>query len=281
MGASALTPAVTAATILRVLEDNLIAKKICNTDYTGEIKQAGDRVIFGGLEPVAVGNYTGADITYENISSADLTLLVDQQKYYGFAVTDIEQAQDMLSKKNSQIKNAAYQLAKTADTYVLGLYAQAAANAAAITDATCDDDSILGDIALLARYLDENNVPDGQRWLVIPPWVKMMLNLAGIQFQINDGISGTGGMAFAKELGFDIYVSNNLYNSGTAAAPVHSVLAGSYNAIGFADQVLKNEVLRSPTKFQDNCRGLYTFGSKVLKPKELALATLTYSAPTL
>ena len=281
MGASALTPAITAATIMRVLEDNLMAKKICNTDYSGEIKQKGDRVIFPGLEDVSIGNYTGAGITYDPSTSADLTMLIDQQKYYAFAVTDIEQAQDMLSKKNSQIKNAAYQMAREVDKYVFGLYAQAAANAAAITDATCDDDTILGDIALLGRYLDENNVPDGQRWLVIPPWVKMHLILAGVQFQVNNGTNGTGGMEFAKEFGFDIFVSNNLNNSGTAAAPVHSVLAGSYNAIGFADQVTKNEVLRSPTLFQDNCRGLYTFGAKVLKPKELALATLTYSAPTL
>jgi len=281
MGASALTPAITAATILRVLEDNLVANKICNKDYTGEIKQKGDRVTFPGLEEVSVGSYTGADITYAAIQSGDLTMLIDQQKYYSFAVTDIEQAQDMLSKKNSQIKNAAYQLSKAVDEYVFGLYAQAQANAAAITDASCDDDSIIGDIALLGRYLDENNVPDGQRWLAIPPWVKMHLILAGVEFQINNGQHGTGGMDIAKEWGFDIFVSNNLYNSGSAAAPVHSVMAGSYNAIGFADQVTKNEVLRSPTKFQDNCRGLYTFGAKVVKPKELALATLTYSAPTL
>lgn len=281
MGSSALTPALTAATILRVLDDNLVAKKICTMEYTGEIKEKGDRVIFTGLEPVSVADYTGSAITYSPITSADLTLFVDQQKYYAFAVTDIEAAQDMLSKKESQIKNAAYQLAKSVDQYVFGLYASAGANSVAITDASADDDTIIGSILQLGRMLDENNVPDGQRWIVIPPWVKMMLMSAGIQFQVNNGVNGTGGLAVAKEYGFDIYVSNNLANGGTAAAPVHSVLAGSYQAIGFADQVTKNEVLRSPTHFQDNCRGLYTFGAKVIKPKELALATLTYAAPTI
>ena len=79
----------------------------------------------------------------------------------------------------------------------------------------------------------------------------MKLQLAGIKFSINEGINGTGGIGYAKELGFDIFVSNNVYNSATAAAPASSVLAGSYNAIGFADQLSVVEAMRLEGYFSD------------------------------
>ena len=272
-------PALWEAEVLRTLEDNLVAQKICNKDYTGEIKKAGDRVYFTGLADPAIGNYTGASaMSYEALVDAGLALIVDTQKYYAFQVDDIDAAQAKGELKNSQIKRAAHLLAKEVDKSVFGLYAQAAANSAAITDANCDEASIIGAIAELNRALLENNVPANQMWLAIPPWVQMKLQLAGIKFSINEGINGTGGIGYAKELGFDIFVSNNVYNSATAAAPASSVLAGSYNAIGFADQLSVVEAMRLEGYFADGCRGLYTYGTKVLKPKELALATLTYSA---
>jgi hypothetical protein len=274
-------PAFWAATVMRTLEDNLIAKKICTQEYTGEIKKAGDTVYFNGLADPTISDYTGAALTYEALQDASLKLVVDQQKSYSFLVDDIDAAQANVNLKSSQIKRAAYLLQRSVDSFIFGLYAQAQANAAAITDATCDTATIIGDIGLLWQYLSENNVPEGQMWCVIPPWVKLKLMEAGIKFSINEGINGSGGMSWAKgELGFDIYVSNLVYNSGTAAAPVSSVLAGSYNAIGFADQILKSEAFRHQSYFADAARGLYTYGAKVLKPKELALATLTYTAET-
>lgn len=274
-------PAFWAATVMRTLEDNLVAKKICNQDWVGDLKKAGDSVYFPGLADATISDYTGAALTYEKLKDANIKLIVDKQKSYSFLVDDIDAAQANVNLKSSQIKNAAYLLRRTVDSYVFGLYAQAQANAAAITDTTCDTTTILNDIGLLWQYLAENNVPENQMWLVIPPWVKLKLMEAGIKFSINEGVNGTGGMSWAKgELGFDIYVSNLVNNSGTAAAPVSSILAGSYNAIGFADQVSETEAFRHQSYFADACRGLYTFGAKVLKPKELALATLTYTAET-
>jgi len=266
---------------MRTLEDNLVAKKICTSEYTGEIKNAGDRVHFDGLADPTIGAYTGASaMSYEDLVDSDLTLIVDTQKFYAFNVKDIDAAQANVNLKNSQIKRAAYGLQKAVDTSVFALYASAGANASAITDTTCDEASIISDISLLGAYLEENNVPASRKWIVIPPRIKMLLTLAGIKFSINEGINGTGGMGYAKELGFDIYESNNVYNSGTAAAPVYSIMAGSYNAIGFADQILMTEAFRNQDYFCDSCRGLYTYGTKVLKPKELALATLTFTAPS-
>lgn len=274
-------PAFWAAVVMRTLEDSLVAKKICTQEYLGEVKKAGDRVYFAGLADPTIGDYTGAAISYESLNDSQLALIVDKQKYYGFLVDDIDAAQANVDLKNSQIKRAAYGLQRTVDEYILGSAAFSKdALAGTVTDATCDTATIISDFGTLWQHLAEQNVPDGQMWAVIPPWVKLKLELAGIKFSINEGINGTGGMAWTKELGFDIFVSNNVYNSGTAVAPVSTIMAGSYNAIGFADQVSVTEAFRHPDHFSDACRGLYTYGAKVLKPKELAKAVLTYKAET-
>ena len=46
---------IISAEILRTNEDNLIANKICNTSFAGDIKNAGDSVTFIGLNDPAVG----------------------------------------------------------------------------------------------------------------------------------------------------------------------------------------------------------------------------------
>ena len=183
--------------------------------------------------------------------------------------------------KGSQAARAAYALKKTCDTKILTLYDQADAANVATADTSCTTATIISDIGEVWQKLAEQNVPENSMWMVIPPWVKLKLQLAGIVFEINEGINGKGGMSWAKnELGFDIYVTNQVYNSGTAAAPVSYVMAGSYNAIGYAETLNKSEALRAETRFTNHVRGLHVYGTKVIKPKELAYIALTYTAET-
>jgi hypothetical protein len=119
---------------------------------------------------------------------------------------------------------------------------------------------------------------ENDMWLVIPPWVQLVLELAGIKFSINEGINGKGGMSWSKTLGFDTFVTNQVVE--TAGTPVSEIMAGSYNAIGYAQGLMKTEALRAETAFATHIRGRLVYGCKVLKPKELARATLTYTAET-
>ena len=59
-------------------------------------------------------------------------------------------------------------------------------------DDSCDTATILSDIGLMKQKLAENNVPENDMWLVLPPWVQLKLELAGIVFSINEGIHGKG-----------------------------------------------------------------------------------------
>lgn len=269
-------PQIWAAKILRTLEDNLVAKKICNREYEGEIKQAGDTVKFTGLADPTISTYSGT-VNYEELQDASAILNIDQQKYFAFKVSDIEKAQENVDKKGSQAERAAYKLKETADSYVMGFYTQANQ---VVTGASVTSANIISLLAQASQKLQEQNVPENDMWMVIPPWVKIKLQLAGITFQINNGINGTGGMAWTKELGFDVFVTNQVVNLGTVAAPQSQCMAGAYNAIIYADQIVETEALRLESTFADAVRGLHVYGGRVLRPNELVKIDLTYAAET-
>jgi len=269
-------PKIWATKILRTLEDNLVAKKICNVSYQGQIKKAGDSVYFNGLSDPTINTYNGS-VSYETLKDAGVVMQIDQQKYFAFKVNDIEKAQANVDLKGSQAERAAYKLKEAADSYVMGFYNEALHT---VTDASCDSASILSTLGLAQQKLAEQNVPESDMWMVITPWVRLKLQLAGIKFQINNGINGTGGMAWTKELGFDIYVTNQVVNLGTVDTPQSQCMAGSYNAIVYADQIVETEAMRLEGSFDTAVRGLHVYGAKVVRPDLLVKLDLAFANET-
>lgn len=253
---------VISAEILRTNEDNLLANKICNTEFVGDIKKKGDSVVFVGLSDPTVYDYNGT-ITYEDIDDAATQLLVDQDKAFSFKIKDIEALRSSIGLQESQTKRASYLLKNEVDTYVFGLYGEAGTTMSAVSVTPAN---VLSTIAEMKQTLEEANVPDGKTWIVVPPFVKTKLMLAGIKFQINNGVNGTGAVAFTDELGCDIFVSNQLAVSGGNTM----MLAGSYSSVAYAEQVLETQVIdRLENSFDKAVRGRLVFGAKVIRPAEL------------
>lgn len=276
MGVAQFVPQIWSTKILRTLEDNLVAKKICTMDYEGEIKKAGDTVYFNGLADPTITAYTGT-VSYEGLQDAGLTMHIDQQNYFAFKVSDIQKAQANVDLKGSQAARAAYKLKEACDDNIMALHGEANLT---VTDASFDSATAISTFGTIQQVLAEKNVPSSDMWCVIPPWVQLKLKLAGIKFQINNGINGTGGMAWTNELGFDIFVTNQVVNTGSVPSPVSKVMAGSYSAIAFAQQIIETESMRLESSFDTGVRGLHVFGRKVVRPDLLCTATLTYVAET-
>lgn len=254
---------IISAEILRTNEDNLLANTVCNTAFSGEIKNAGDSVTFIGLSDPTVYDYDGT-LTYEDIDDSALTLLIDQDKAFSFKIKDIEALRSSIGLEDSQTKRASYLLKNEVDAYVFGLYNESGR----IMDAvTATPENVLSTVASMKQTLEEANVPDGRTWIVVPPFIKTKLMLAGVKFQINNGVNGTGAVAFTDELGCDIFVSNQLAKDENGNV---MMLAGSYSAIAYAEQVLETQVLdRLESSFDKAVRGRLVFGAKVIKPAEL------------
>lgn len=274
-------PEVWSAELLTSLKKALVfaGPKTVNRDYEGEIRESGDTVRISSISRPTVGTYVknSTVITFENLTDADRTLLIDQAKYFAFEVDDIDmrQAKDGGRLMTEAADEAAYALADTVDQYVEGLYAGAASanqiGTTAITTAALAHTGLVN----LGVKLDEANVPKQGRYAVIPPWYHGLLitpgsstvpvNESGSDEALRNGFVG-------RLAGFDLHVSNNCT---LITGDDYRVSAGYRGAITFATQINKVEALRPESSFSDALKGLNLYGAKLLRPT--GVATLTAS----
>jgi hypothetical protein len=273
--AKGFIPEIFDASVMRTLEDNLVLKKICNLKPTKDIQAAGDTVYFTSLADPTITDYSGT-ITHEALVDSQIALLVNKEKTFAFKVADEDTLMANVDLKGSQAQRAAYNLKRAVELDVMQNVISDAA--AGTVTANVSSATVLSAVAEMMQKLMENNVQETNAWMTIPPWLMVKLKLAGVAFQINTGISGTGGMAWTKDLGFDVFVTNTVYNS--ASTPVSQVLAGSYQAIGYADKLLKTRTMELEGSRAVGVDGGLVYGYKVIKPKELALGAFTYIAET-
>lgn len=266
------------ASVLRTLEDNLVMKKICTASIKAPIKEFGDTVYFNDLGDPTITNYTGT-ITHESLIDSQVAMLIDKTKTFAFKVEDVDSVMTNLDTKGSQSQRAAYALK---DNIERDFFQNVGtdANAGSVVTATVTSANIISKLGLLAQRLYDNNVSESNMWLTLPPWMRIVMEMAGISFEINNGLNGTGGMAWTKKLGYDVYISNTIYNSGTADTPVSTILAGTYQAIGYADHMLKTRSNELHNTRAVGIDGGIIYGYKLIKPKELAKGIFTQGAET-
>jgi len=129
-------------------------------------------------------------------------------------------------------------------------------------------DKIIG----MGQVLDEQNIPETGRWLVIPAWMAAMIKQSDLKDASITGDSQTplrnGRLGTIDR--FTIYVSNLLPKvvASTTLGGTY-VYAGTNDAITFASQITKVESIRSQLTFGNIVRGLNVYGYKVIKPEAL------------
>ena len=258
--------------VLKELENNLIAKRICTLDTGSQIKKKGDQVTFIGLADPTVQDYKGT-INYEELEDQGITMKIEQTKYVAFKIDDIEAFRSSIDVKGTQVERSGYKLKDQADKYVLAL-AEDVSITNRVDGTGISEDNALQLVAKVRRKLDEANVPHGQAFLVIDPMVKEKLELAGIKFGINEGMKGfEGGLEWADYLGMKLFVSNNVKVN---EAGKHLCLAGSYNAIVYADQIVKSRFIAdAENAFEGLYSSLHVYDAKVIKPAEVVVLEAT------
>lgn len=274
--------------------------EIANTDWQGEIANFGDNVIINTIPSITIRDYSvGQNLTYEVPAPSTITLSIDKGKYFGVNVPDVLEVQSKPRLFNMFTDDAAQQMKIAIDRDVLGGVfdqgdsANMGSTAGAIsgaydlgTDAspvTLTAANILESITALSSVLDEQNVPETDRWLVITPAERQLLmnsNLAQAQF-MGDGTSVLRNGRIGQIDRFTVYVSNLLPRAAAdqdwvGGADVgtmkrHAIIAGHKSAITFASQIAKVEDLPNPNDFGRLVRGLNVYGYKVVQDDGLAL----------
>lgn len=138
----------------------------------------------------------------------------------------------------------------------------------------------------MARKLDELNVPEEGRFIVVDPVFVEKLTDENSKLINNDYNPGadqlTNGKLIAGTLrGFSVYKSNSLPYLGTGPGTIDAdgsnanygvIVAGIKTAAATAQMLTKTETYRDTNSFADITRGLQVYGRKILRPEGLIRA---------
>jgi hypothetical protein len=273
---------------------------IANTDYEGELKNQGDKVNIRTRPTVTIRDYSaGQTLLVERPSSNIVSLSVDKGKYFNTILDDVHDIQSDMNLMSMWSDDASEQMKITIDTAVLTslLGTAAAANRGTTAGAksasinlgvtgtpvtlvarnpTAGQVEVVDMIVRLGQVLDEQNIPETGRWIVVPAWVASRIKMSELRDASLTGdaqsILRNGRLGMVDR--FTIY-SSNLLPSGVAAglaAGEWAIYAGHSHALTFATQMTKMETLRSESTFGTLLRGLQIYGHGVLDSTAIAQA---------
>lgn len=244
-----------------------------NRNYEGEIRSVGDSVRIRSISRPTIGTYVknSTTIVPETLTDAERTLLIDQSEYFAFEIDDVDmaQVQNGGGLMSEAAVESAFGLADNVDLYVAGLYTGAAtANEIGTVSITSSDLAVDGLVDLKVK-LDEADVPNQSRYVIIPPWYHGLLLKTSVFNSVAD--SGTSEALrnghVGRAFGFDIFTSNNVTNT---TGDDYLVCAGYTGAITFATQINKVESYRPEDSFSDAMKGLNLYGAKLVRPSGIA-----------
>lgn len=345
------TPEIWSAKILTVLSQSAVysGAPCSNRDYEGEISEYGDTVHITSISDPTIAPYTkNTNLSDpENIDDDGQTLLIDQAQSFNFQIDDIDKAQirNAGGAMAEATNRAGWGLRDVADKLVADRMATAASNVLGVVDATTASNVYDTLIVPAGVKLDQANVPEEQRWLVIDPATHGKLRLDGRFIKVNESGTSEGlRNGYVGEAGgFRIYKSNNapqanreiasvaktsgafaltatagtftqgdvgldvtgtgvgtdaviesvnadgsvatvdVANTATSSTTItlsgggQLALAGSSIAHSFAEQIVKVEAYSPEKRFADALKGLHVYGTKVVRPEALVVASVKVS----
>lgn len=310
-GSSSPSPAYSGTFIPEIWSGKLIEKfyettvlsQISNTNYEGEIKNQGDKVIIRTKPTITIKDYKAdGALTVERPSSNVVELLIDKGKYFNTILDDVMEIQADINQMNLWSEDASEQMKITIDTDVLtALLGDAHADNKGTTAGRISQSINLGatttPLAVVARSpaagqveiidvilrmgqaLDEMNIPENGRWIVMPTWATTLIKQSELRqvYVSGDSVSILRNGRIGGIDRFTIY-NSNLLPAGVAgglAAGEHAMYAGHSHGLTFASQISKVETLRSESTFGTLMRGLNVYGYKVVDSTALAEAIVT------
>lgn len=303
-------PEIWSGKLIEKFYDATVLGAIANTDYEGEIKNQGDTVNIRQRPDITIADYeANMDLAIERPGAAIVQLLIDQGKYFNVALDDVMEIQSDIDQLSIWAEDAAEQMKIAVDTDVLDFLTNVGATGNGYDDISADNvgdtagrlsnniqlgfntlqsNAILVDnggtntspveyILRCGQVLDEQNVPETGRFMVIPAWFASTIKNSDLK---DASLAGDGTSILRNgRLGmvdrFTLYISNLLTDSETSGA--WPVLFGTTSGMTFAAQFTKMETIRSERSFSNLLRGLQVYGRKVVKGEALGVGFIRNS----
>lgn len=292
-GASRFIPEIWVGKLLEKLYLTTVFGEIANTDYEGQIKKHGDTVIVRTTPDITINDYViGQNLVYQRPESEAVEMKIDQGKYFGFTCDDVIAKQSDIALMDNWTDDGGRKMAIAIDADVLAYahpLSQATYNRGNAAGKQSGDillgtsgaplqltkSNVLEVIVDCGLVLDEQEVPETGRWMVLPKWAIAMLKKSDLKdaSMTGDGESVLRNGRVGRIDRMTLYGSSNLATATDSSGPKcwHAIF-GHPMAISFATQLTKMETLRAESTFGDLVRSLNIFGRKVFHPE--ALGTL-------
>ena len=294
-------PTLWAAKFIEKFYDATVLAAISNTDYEGEIRNMGDQVKIRTRPTISVANYSATQALVVTRPSAPVVdLLIDTGKYFNTVLDDVMEIQSDVEHLSLWADDASEQMKIAVDNDALAFtllnggtaavnkgntagrisadlrlgittsptFVAAVAQGTGVGDLNSNDRSVINHLVDLGQVLDEQNIPENGRFVLVPAWYASAIKRSELR---DASISGDGSSMLRNgRLGmvdrFTIYVSNLLPAgvAGGLAAGEFAVYAGHKNGLTFASQMTKVETLRSESTFGTLLRGLQVYGLGVI-----------------
>ena len=297
-------PEIWSGKLLEKFYDATVLAAISNTAYEGEIRNMGDTVHIRQRPDITISDYSpDQELAVQRPNAPIVDLTIDYAKYFNAIADDVWEVQSDINMLDTWAEDASEQMKIAVDTQALGtvLLGSAHADNIGATAGRISNDINLGvttspltvvprnasagqievvDLLVnMGQVLDEQNVPENGRWVIIPAWMAAMIKKSDLR---DASLSGDGtSMLRNGRLGmidrFTLYMSN-LLPAGVAGglqAGEFAIFAGHTIAPTFASQLTKMETLRSERTFGTLIRGLQVYGMDVIKPEALVQSIVT------
>lgn len=303
LSSTGFIPEIWSGKLVEKFYASTVLAAISNTDYEGEIKNQGDKVKIRTKPTITISDYRADGLlSLQRPTGNVIELSVDQGKYFNTILDDVMDVQSDLNLLSMWSDDASEQMKITIDTAVLlgllgtpdvknrgatagkisssinlGVTGTPLATVAANPGAGQVD--ILSVLLRMGQALDEQNIPETGRWVVLPTWAATLIKQSELRqaYLSGDGVSILRNGRLGMVDRFTIYTSNLLPFgvTGGLAAGEYAIYAGHSHGLTFASQVSKVETMRSEQTFGTILRGLQVYGYKVIDGTALAQAIVT------
>lgn len=241
---------------------------LTNSNYEGDIEEAGDSVRITTPSALTVNSVSGA-LNYQSTNSTQQTLSIDQEKYVAFAVKDVDRVQANVDLMEEYTVEAGQSLADDSDEYIASLYTDAGDN---VAGGALTKEDIYDAVVDAATKLSQQKTPQTGRVGVVSPAFHGLLTKSP-EFisasDLGDEVRQSG--AIGQIAGFTLFQAHNVVvDSGTEYN-----LFGHPASIAFASQLMDMEAIRLQDSFATGIRGQHLYGAKVVRPEALVSLSRT------
>lgn len=266
--------------------------EVCNTDWEGEVLNEGDTVHIRQVPTVTIRKRVkGQKSVRETPTAPKITLNIDQVLDIAEELDQVDKIQNDIDMFDLWTTDASEQAKIFVERETFGAhYADADADNQGATAGKDSQDIDLGStgaplqllktniidfIVDCGTVLDEQNVPDENRWMVLPPWAIGRVKKSDVK---DAALMGDPQSVLRKGLvgmidRFMIFNSNLLtISNDSGGSRAWNAMFGHRSAITFAMQAKDMKKIDNPDMPGEILQGWWVYGRKVVKAQGLGWA---------